>query len=126
MFIFPDKNVTFTSVMRKKTHIVIALFAIVHAVTALVCRMAGIGDELVLTVLTMMMIALVCYGKSLSIELSAVSIVLGNLFGYALGRGIAHVIDNFVPIEASAALSSLLTTLAVGYLTCLMPVFFNN
>ena len=112
--------------MRKKTHIVIALFAIVHAVTALVCRMAGIGDELVLTVLTMMMIALVCYGNSLSIELSAVSIVLGNLFGYALGRGIAHVIDNFVPIDASAALSSLLTTLAVGYLTCLMPVFFKN
>ncbi len=112
--------------MKTRIHIIIAVFAIVHALTALVCRLCGIGDELLLTLLTMLMIALVCYGNSLSIELSAVSIVLGNLFGYALGRGIAILINNYIPSASSAALSSFLTTVTVGYLTCLMPVFFKK
>lgn len=126
MYDYPDKKCYLYARMKKRIHIVIAVFAIVHALTALVCRLCGIGDELLLTLLTMLMIAFVCYGNSLSIELSAVSIVLGNLFGYAFGRGIAALIVNYIPSTASAALSSFITTITVGYLTCLMPVFFKK
>ena len=39
---------------------IIHLFAVLHAAVALLCRVAGVHDELVLTLLTIVMIVLIC------------------------------------------------------------------
>ena len=58
---------------------IIHSFALLHAVVALSCRIAGIEDELLLTILTMAMALLVCFRKNLSIEFTASVILPGSL-----------------------------------------------
>ena len=53
--------------------------------TALCCRLAGVDDELLLTMLTMAMTLIVCMKKNLSIEFTASMIIVGNILGYLLG-----------------------------------------
>lgn len=104
-------------------HIVIILFAFLHATTALVCRLLGLNDELVLTLFTMLMVAILCYRSHLSIEFTAVAIVLSNLAGYALGKGIASIVSWWECPVAEASVSSFVTTLILGY--TLMYIFRN-
>ena len=50
------------------TGIIIHLFALLHAAVALLCRLAGVEDELLLTILTMTMTLIICLKKGLNIE----------------------------------------------------------
>ena len=43
---------------------IVHIFAALHAVVTILCRAAGIGDELFLTILTMTMIILVCLRRT--------------------------------------------------------------
>lgn len=47
---------------------IIHLFAVLHAVVALSCHLAGINDELVLTLLTIVLIVLICLKRGLNVE----------------------------------------------------------
>lgn len=100
----------------KKVHILIVGFALLHALTAWLCRLAGISDELILTVLTMVMISLVCFRANLGVELTAISIVVGNLVGYAMGQGVAQLIRGVSYGYIAPALATFATTLALGYI----------
>ena len=64
---------------------IIHIFALLHLVTALCCRLAGVDDELLLTMLTMAMTLIICLKKDLSIEFTASMIIVGNILGYLLG-----------------------------------------
>ena len=64
---------------------IIHIFALLHMTTALCCRLAGVDDELLLTMLTMAMTLIVCMKKNLSIEFTASMIIVGNILGYLLG-----------------------------------------
>ena len=81
--------------MRQIQHIrplwIIHIFALLHSVTALSCRLCQVNDELLLTMLTMAMTLLICLKKNLSIEFSASMIIAGNILGYLLGTLGAHL-----------------------------------
>lgn len=70
---------------------VIHIFALLHAGVALCCRLAGVEDELLLTILTMTMVLLICLKRSLNIELTAANIIIANILGYLLGNASAHL-----------------------------------
>ena len=72
----------------KKTRVgwIIHLFALLHAIVALTCRMAGVEDEILLTILTMTMTLLICVRRGFNAEFTAASIILVNIIGYILGN----------------------------------------
>ena len=72
----------------KESWIIIG-FAVLHAAVALGCRLAGLADEMMLTLLTMLLVVLLCLRCRVDGKMSAISIVLVNIVGVLLGRGTA-------------------------------------
>lgn len=67
---------------------IIHLFAVLHAVVALSCHLAGINDELVLTLLTIVLIVLICLKRGLNVEFTAASVIVVNVIGYRWVRAV--------------------------------------
>ena len=95
---------------------IIHIFALLHAVVALSCRLAGAEDELLLTILTMLMALLICLRKGFNIEFTAASIIVVNIIGYLLGNAgatlFSHIISSVFTIHA---LATALTTEILGW-----------
>ena len=85
----------------KRTHLIIHGFAILHATATYACRSFGMADELVLTMLTMIMVVLLCVERYKSVYFIAIAIVLGNITGYALGALFSWALN---PLTASGLL----------------------
>ena len=99
-----------------KPSFIIHTFAVLHAVVALSCRLAGIEDELLLTMLTMAMVLLVCFRKNLSIEFTAAVIIISNILGYLLGTIGATILDQLIGNPyAVHAISTAVTTEILGW-----------
>lgn len=99
-----------------KTSWVIHIFALLHAAIALSCRLAGIEDELLLTILTMTMALLVCLKRELNIELTAATIIIVNILGYFIGNLGAKVLQTFITQPyAFHAISTFVTTEILGW-----------
>ena len=64
-------------------------FALLHAAVALGCRLAGLADEMMLTLLTMLLVVLLCLRCRVDGKMTAISVVLVNVVGVLLGRGTA-------------------------------------
>ena len=95
---------------------IIHLFAVLHAAVALLCRMAGVNDELVLTLLTIVMIVLICLKQGLNVEFTAASVIVVNVIGYLLGTGGAELIERIVNSPLAVhAVSTFLTTEILGW-----------
>ena len=95
---------------------IIHIFAILHAVVALSCRLAGIEDELLLTMLTMTMALIVCTKSGLNVDLTAAAIIVMNIFGYFIGNLGADILQTFISQPyAIHALSTLATTEILGW-----------
>lgn len=95
---------------------IIHLFAILHAIVALSCRMAGIEDELLLTLLTMTMVLLVCFRKNLNIEFIAAIIIVANILGYLFGTLGASLLEQFISTPYVVhAVSTTITTEILGW-----------
>lgn len=87
-----------------------------HAVVAQSCRMAGIEDELLLTLLTMAMVLLVCFRKNLSIEFTAAIIIVANILGYLIGTVGARILEPLIENPWSVhAVSTAITTEILGW-----------
>ena len=67
---------------------IIHIFALLHAAVALTCRLGGVEDELLLTILTMMMALLISIRKGLNVEFAAASIIMVNIIGFLLGNAV--------------------------------------
>ena len=105
---------------------IIHIFALLHAAVALTCRLAGIEDELLLTILTMAMVLLICLRKKFSIEFSAASVIVANLIGYLLGNIGAEILEKFISSPyAVHALSTAITTELLGWGTMLFSRMFS-
>ena len=95
---------------------IIHLFAFLHAAVTLICRAAGVEDELLLTILTMAMALLICVKKGFSAEFTAASIIVVNIIGYLLGNAgatvFSYVMDSALTIHAIA---TVLTTEILGW-----------
>ena len=99
-----------------KPSLIIHIFALLHAVVALSCRIAGVEDELLLTILTIAMALLICYKKNLSIEFTAAIIIVGNIIGYLMGTLGANLLHMLLSSQyAVNALSTAVTTEVLGW-----------
>ena len=70
-------------------------FALLHAAVALGCRLGGLADDMMLTLLTMLMVVLLCLRCRVSGLMMAVSVLAVNLVGVVLGHGTAQLFDAF-------------------------------
>ena len=96
-----------------KTHIIIHGFALLHLVVCIICKAAGFPDSLILTLATMAMVVILCIDECLSIEFTAITIVLANILGFMLGNIGAMILgNNYV--------STFLTTEILGWGIVLM------
>ena len=95
---------------------IIHLFAVLHAAVALLCRLSGVNDELVLTLLTIVLIVLICIRRGLNVELTAASVIVVNVIGYLLGTGGARLIGHLLSSPLAVhAVSTFLTTEILGW-----------
>ncbi len=95
---------------------IIHIFALLHAATALICRAMGITDELMLTLLTMLMVVLLCFRRGVHIEVTAAAVVIGNIAGYGIGFLSAWLLGRLsIPALALFPLSTFLTTEIIGF-----------
>lgn len=99
-----------------KAGLIIHVFALLHASVATLCRLVGVGDELFLTTLTMLMVLLICLRRNFSIELIAAGIIVVNVVGYLLGNMGATILEKFLESQFLVhALATALTTEILGW-----------
>lgn len=99
-----------------KDGLIIILFAIAHAATALVCRALLIDDSIILTILTMILTVIICIRERLNIEFTAVNVILVNIIGYLLGITIAKLLKMLTPSPLAVhSISTFITTEVLGW-----------
>lgn len=102
--------------MKLKTSTLIHLFALLHVLTSLFCGLLAVDDSLLLTVLTIALTLIICLRSKSNVELTVISIVLANVFGFLLGELFASAIglalkDTII----SHAISTAATTETLGW-----------
>lgn len=106
---------------------IIHIFAILHAIVAIFCRLGGVEDELLLTILTIAMVLVICYQKKLSIEFTAAIVIVGNIIGYLMGtlgaRMLGLLFDSPVIVHA---LSTTVTTEVLGWSIVMITRLFRQ
>lgn len=91
-------------------------FALLHAVLAVLLRVWGVSDELMLTVLTMALSLFICLKYREGMEFTAITIILVNVLGYLLGNGILPLVNLVVSHPLlSPSVSTFLTTELMGW-----------
>lgn len=106
---------------------IIHLFAFLHSAVALGCRLAGVDDELLLTILTMSMALILCMKKELSIEFTAAIVIVVNIIGFLLGTVMADVIGVFVSSEYLVGpIATATTTEILGWSIIVITGFFHQ
>lgn len=95
---------------------IIHIFALLHAVVAFTCRHVGVEDELLLTILTMVMTLLICIRKGSNVEFTAACIIVVNIFGYFLGVSTGILLEKFIDSQPIvSALATTITTELLGW-----------
>lgn len=111
-------------IVKKDTKInslIIWAFAAAHAFAALVFGIFHLGDEPLLTFLTMAMIAILCIRKNLKIEITAAFIILANIIGFFIGTKGGQLLLSLTDNPTlSSAVATFLTTLLLGYGTSII------
>ena len=62
--------------------LVIQIFVLLHVAVALLSRLFGLSDELVLTMLTMLLSVVLCWRKQVSVTMMAGIHILVNVAGF--------------------------------------------
>ena len=99
---------------RIRTAYLIHGFAALHVAVTVVCNLVGIPDSLILTLLTMLMTVLICLRRNLSVEFTAICVILVNIVGYILGSLSAQLFD-FPSEMLSHGLATFVTTELLGW-----------
>ena len=58
-----------------------------HAAVSLGCRMVGMADDLLLTLLTMLMVVILCLRRATNVVFMSTAVILANIVGFGLGKG---------------------------------------
>ncbi len=99
-----------------KEGLIIHGFALLHAAVALGCRLGGLADDMALTLLSMLMVVVLCLRCRVSGFLMTVSVLAVNLVGVLLGRGTAWLIDSFTDSPLVIfPISTFLSTEIIGW-----------
>lgn len=93
IFVNISRNAIFVTFMdRRKDHLIIHAFALMHLAVALGCRIIGVADDLMLTLLTMLLVVIISFRRQTSAVFMAVSVILVNIIGFALGKGTSSLL----------------------------------
>lgn len=93
---------------------IIHIFAVVHAIIVLVCQWLSVADELLLTVATVSMIAIIGIRKGQGLGIIAACVIAGNILGFMIGTYGAVLLSNILPFWLLHALTSFITTEFIG------------
>ena len=94
---------------------IIHIFAAVHAIIVLLCQWLSVADELLLTVATVAMIAVIGIRKGQGLGVVAACVIAGNILGFVIGTYGTLLIDNIIPTKLLHAVTSFLTTEIIGF-----------
>ena len=101
---------------RLNTYAIIHGFALLHAAGAVLCRIYGISDDLILTSLTIFLTVILCLRYRQSVEFSAIVIIIANIVGFLMGNGIAALVNLLVSHPLlSHAIATFITTETIGW-----------
>lgn len=101
---------------KSRDALIIHLFALLHAGVALGCRALGLTDEIVLTLLSMLLVVIVCLRRGMSAKFMAFSLILVNIVGYGIAKGISSLLGlAFSSPLVVNPISTFLTTEIVGW-----------
>ena len=89
-------------------------FAALHVAVVLLCALLGWPDSLILTALTMFLTVVICLRRNLTVEFTAVCVILVNILGYVLGH-LGAELFNFSPDIINHIIATLLTTELIGW-----------
>ncbi len=93
-------------------------FALLHALTALCSRLIGIQDDLMLTMLTMLLVVIICLRRGVSAKFMGVCVIAVNIFGFLLGMGCAALFRTVTDYRLLVnPLSTFITTEIIGWTT---------
>ena len=96
-------------------------FALLHAAVALGCRLFGLADDMMLTLLSMLMVVILCLRCRVSGYMMAIAVLAVNIVGVLLGRGTAWLIDTFTDSPLIIyPLSTFLCTEIIGWTVLLI------
>ena len=96
---------------------IIQIFAVLHAAVSLGCRTIGIADDLLLTLLTMLMVVILCLRRATNMVYMSVAVTLANIVGFCLGMGLAALFSlASLPDIAAHPLSTFICTQVIGLL----------
>ncbi len=91
-------------------------FALLHAAVALGCRLADLADEMMLTLLTMLLVVILCLRCRVDGKMMSISVVAVNVLGVLLGRGTSLLFDAlFDSPLVIYPLSTFVSTLVIGW-----------
>ena len=101
---------------KSRDALIIHLFALLHAGLALGCRAIGLTDEIVLTLLTMLLVVIICLRRGMSAKFMAFSLILVNIVGFGIAKGISSLVGlaSTSPLVVNP-ISTFLTTEIVGW-----------
>ena len=101
---------------KSRDALIIHLFALLHAGVALGCRALGLTDEIALTLLTMLLVVIICLRRGMSAKFMAFSLILVNVIGFGIAKGISSLLGlaSHSPLVVNP-ISTFLTTEIVGW-----------
>lgn len=104
-----------------RTSWIIHIFALLHALVALGCRMAGVEDQLLLTLLTMALSLILCMKMGLKVEFTASVVIVVNILGFLIGTFGANVLQPLIHSEYLVhCISTAVTTEILGW--CIVAI----
>ena len=101
---------------KSRDALIIHLFALLHAGLAFGCRALGLTDEIVLTLLTMLLVVIICLRRGMSAKFMAISLILVNIIGFGIAKGISSLLGLLTsePLVINP-ISTFITTEIVGW-----------
>ena len=93
-------------------------FALLHALVVLGSRLIGIQDDLMLTMLTMLLVVIICLRRGVNAKFMGVCLIAVNIFGFILGMGCAALFRRWTDYTLLVnPLSTFITTEIIGWAT---------
>lgn len=110
---------------RSLPHIIIAAFALLHMLANMFCEYIGIYDEVVLTVLTILMTMCICRAGRIRVDIASILLVGGPLGAYMVAYIWREYLPylNIYPFLTEGPFTCLATSLLVGYSILLISRF---
>ncbi len=97
-------------------HWLIIIFAFLHVLATWLCIRAGIDRTYFLTIISLAMASIICIRERLSLNVTAICIILTNILGIILGKEIGNILSAVGMASPWRGMAStMLTTCIIGY-----------